>query len=221
MDAIKLLRSLLGNKSLASGLGGSLLEGLLVGGRNQGQGGGGLASILGGMLGGKQQSGGGMLSGLLGSLLGGKSSSALGMLGVMMGGGDDQPTANQPSQEQMTQVNDQATLMIRAMISAAKSDGRIDQSEQENIISKLGEELDQAEVEFLKTELAKPVDVNSIVQSVPQGMEQQVYALSLTSIELDTQNEAQYLAKLAQGLNLDPQVCNQIHEQLGAPVIFG
>ena len=87
--------------------------------------------------------------------------------------------------------------------------------------SKLGDDVSEAEVNFLKQEFAAPIDVAAFAQSVPQGLEQQIYALSLTSIELDTQNEAQYLGQLAQGLKLDPNVCNQIHDHLGAPKIFG
>ena len=48
MNAIKLLGSLMGGQSLASGIGGKLLGGLLGGGgqQHQQQGGGGLAGIL-------------------------------------------------------------------------------------------------------------------------------------------------------------------------------
>ena len=57
-------------------------------------------------------------------------------------------------------------------------------------------------------------------QSVPKEMAGQVYLLSLTSIDLDSEKEAQYLGQLAQGLGIDPQVCNQIHDQVGAPKLF-
>ena len=39
-------------------------------------------------------------------------------------------------------------------------------------------------------------------------------------MKLDSQQEAQYLGAVAQGLNLTPQIANQIHAQLGAPQIF-
>ena len=106
------------------------------------------------------------------------------------------------------------------MVNAAKSDGRVDQSEQDNIVSKLGEDVSPEEVDFLRKEFSAPLDVQGFARSVPQGLEQQVYFLSLTSIELDTQNEAQYLGQLAQAMNLDPQVCNEIHDQVKAPRIF-
>ncbi len=225
MDAIKLLSGLLGNKSLSSGLGGQLLGGLLGG--NRGGGGGGLGNVLGAVLGGGgQQSAGGGLGGLLGGILGGGGQAATpqaggggisDLLGMVLGGGGKAPEV---PQEQRQAANDQATILIRAMVNAAKSDGRIDQAEQENIVSKLGDEVSEAEVKFLREEFAAPLDVAGYARTVPQGLEQQVYFLSLTSIELDTQNEAQYLGQLAQAMNLDPSVCNQIHDQVQAPRIF-
>ncbi len=227
MDAIKLLGSLMGNKSLASGLGGQLLGGLLGGGQQsqpQQSQGGGLAGILSGVLGGGggQQQSASPAAGILGGLLGGGGGGIGGLLGSVLGGGQEQQAAPQQlPPEQHAAANDQAVLMIRAMVNAAKSDGRVDQKEQENIISKLGSDVSESEINFLKQEFAAPVDVAGFARSVPQGLEQQIYALSLTSIELDTQNEAQYLGQLAQGLNIDPNVCNQIHDHLGAPKIFG
>jgi uncharacterized membrane protein YebE (DUF533 family) len=44
--------------------------------------------------------------------------------------------------------------------------------------------------------------------------------ISLTSIELDRQNEVDYLRALAHGLRLGPTVCNQIHQRLGIQPIF-
>ena len=230
MDAIKLLGSLMGNKSLASGLGSQLLGGLLGGGQQQQQApaSSGLAGILGGMMGGgggqQQSAGSGILGSVLGSVMGsggGAASGLAGLVGGMLGGGDDAQAAAAPQQAELQQANDQAVLMIRAMVNAAKSDGRVDQTEQENIISKLGSDVSEAEINFLKQEFAAPLDVAGFARSVPNGLEQQIYALSLTSIDLDTQNEAQYLGQLAQGLNIDANLCNQIHDQVGAPKIFG
>ena len=218
----------MGNQSLASGLGGKLLGGLLGGGGQQQQSGGGLGGILSGVLGGggqPQQQSANPIGGLIGSVMGGGGGGGAGGIGgllgsVLGGGGAEEQAAAQLPPEQHAAANDQAILMIRAMVNAAKSDGRVDEKEQENIISKLGADVSQDEIEFLKKEFAAPVDVASFAQSVPQGLEQQIYAMSLTSIDLDTNNEAQYLGQLAQGLKLDPSICNQIHDQVGAPKIF-
>ncbi len=238
MDAMKLLGSLMGNKSLSSSIGSKLLGGLLGGGAKPEPQQSGLAGILSGVMGGggqQQQSsgisgllgsvmgggGGGGAAGLLGSVLGGGG--AAGLLGSVMGGGGEEEAPQQQAQftpEHHAEANDQAVVMIRAMVNAAKSDGRVDQEEQEKIIGKLGEDVSQDEIDFLKQEFAAPIDVEAFARSVPKGLEQQIYALSLTSIDLDTQNEAQYLGQLAQGLNMDPSVCNQIHDHLGVPKIF-
>ena len=221
----------MGNQSLASGLGSQLLGGLLGGGQQQqAPASSGLAGILGGMLGGggqqQQSAGSGILGSVLGSVMGGggaggAASGIAGLVGGMLGGGGDAQEAPAPQQAELQQANDQAVLMIRAMVNAAKSDGRVDEAEQQNIISKLGSDVSEAEINFLKQEFAAPLDVASFARSVPNGLEQQIYALSLTSIDLDTQNEAQYLGQLAQGLNIDANLCNQIHDQVGAPKIFG
>ena len=176
MDAIKLLGSLMGNKSLASGLGSQLLGGLLGGGQQQQQApaSSGLAGILGGMMGGgggqQQSAGSGLLGSVLGSVMGGGGSAASGIAGLvggMLGGGDDAQEAPAPQQAELQQANDQAVLMIRAMVNAAKSDGRVDQTEQENIISKLGSDVSEAEINFLKQEFAAPLDVAGFARSVP------------------------------------------------------
>ena len=229
MDAIRLLGSLMGNRSLASGLGGQLLGSLLGGGGGgQQQQASGLGGILSGVLGGgqqQQQQSANPIGGLIGSVMGGGVGAGGGgiggLLASVLGGGGAQQEAPQLPPEQHAAANDQAVLMIRAMVNAAKSDGRVDEKEQENIISKLGDDVSQDEIAFLKQEFAAPVDVAAFAKSVPQGLEQQIYALSLTSIDLDTNNEAQYLGQLAQGLNLDPNLCNQIHDHVGAPKIFG
>lgn len=55
---------------------------------------------------------------------------------------------------------------------------------------------------------------------VPAEMAQQAYAFSLLGMKLDTQQEAQYLGAVAQGLHLDAATCNAIHDKLDAPHIF-
>jgi len=105
------------------------------------------------------------------------------------------------------------------MINAAKSDGSIDQSEQNNIIAKLGD-VTQEEIDFVKREFAASLDAQAFARSIPRGMGEQIYAVSLMAIDLDKNSEAQYLADLAQGLGISPQLANQIHDKFGVPKIF-
>jgi len=204
MDAVKLLGSLLGSNAT----GGNVL-GSLLGGGGGGGGGGGLGA-LGSLLGGGGGGGGGL--GALGSLLGGGGGGGGlgGLLGSLAGG---QPAQAQPSEQ------DQALLLVRSMCNAAKADGQITQDEVKNIMGRLGD-VDQQEAQFLRSELQSPLDINEFIRSVPQDMADKVYAFSLMGMRLDTQQEAQYLGALAQGLRLNPQTCNQIHDKFGAPQIF-
>jgi len=232
-----------GQKSTTGGSMADVLGGLLGGGRQQPQAGGGLGDLLGSLLGGgaaqQQAPSGGGMGDLLGSLLGGGSQNNTGLggaggLGGLLGAAVSKYAQAQNSEapnpapdhtEYLPQGVDQkeaadhATLIIRAMINAAKSDGNIDKEEQEKIIAKLGD-ITQAEADFVRKEFNSELDVNAFIQSIPRGMEQQIYAVSLMAIDLDSNKEARYLAKLADGLRIQPELANQIHKQLGAPTIF-
>ena len=59
-----------------------------------------------------------------------------------------------------------------------------------------------------------------IRRAFPLGMEAAVYASSLSTIDVDTKEEIEYLRELAHGLRLQPKLCNQIHQQYGVKPIF-
>ena len=212
VDAIKILGGLLGKQGGSSNAGGDILGNILKG-------------ALGG--GGSSRSGQGnndMLGGLLGMAMKqfGQKAPAQSQVGQSQGGGHFKPDFGQTEPEpqiERQQANDQATVLIRAMINSAKSDGKVDKQEGENILKQLGD-VSQAEMDFVRSEIAQPLDVHKFAHSVPSGMEQNVYAVSLISIDLDTNKEAKYLHELAQCMDLSPQVCNQIHDKVGAPKIY-
>lgn len=197
---------------------------------------GGLGDVLGGLLGGAQQpsatqSGG--LGGLLGGLMGSQPAQAgqAGQTGgladlltaavskYMQGQNPSVPDLSSQLIPNQQAAEQQASLMIRAMINAAKADGTIDPQEQERIINKLGN-ISDSEADFIRREFEAPLNVAGFVQSIPAGMGQAIYAISLAAIDLDTRTEAQYLSQLAQGLNLSPAACNALHEQVGAPKLY-
>ncbi len=199
------------------GLGG-LLGGLMGGGSssagaNQSSG-GGLGDLLGGLSG---KTGGGGLGGILDSLGGGSQSE-----GKSSGGGLGD-LFNSALQGEEVSANDdqekQAEVLLRAMINGAKADGKLDEDEKQKIIGHLGDVSDD-EARFVQQELSAPLDVKAFINSVPRGMEEQVYMMSLFAIDLDTNEEAHYLSELAKGLNIPHEVCNQINEKMGAPAIF-
>lgn len=215
--------SMAGGKSGSAGGGGiaGALGGLLGGNKRApaggSAGGGGIADVLGGLMGGNQ-SGAGGLGGLLSGLAGGGAAKQSGGIGDILGSfmGEPQQAAQiQPTVDQ----EQQAEILLRAMLNAAKSDGQIDKAEQERIQEHLGD-VSASEKQFLRDEMSAPLDTAAFVRSIPKGMEQQVYLMSLTSIDLDSQAEAQYLHQLAQGLGISQQACNHIHQQAGAPVLY-
>jgi len=243
-----ILGSLIGGgaaKTTTGGNMGDLLSGLLGGGQQQQTQGGGMGDLLGSLLGGTQQrqapaqTNSGGMGDLLGNLLGGGSQNSSGLggaggLGGLLGGAltkyvqsqnagvpthDHSNCDHLPIGIEPKQATDQATLIIRAMINAAKSDGHIDKAEQEKVITKLGD-ITKAEADFIRAEFNAPLDVNEFVRSIPRGMEQQVYAVSLMAIDLDTNKEAHYLAELAKGLGISTALANDIHDQLGVRKIF-
>jgi uncharacterized membrane protein YebE (DUF533 family) len=112
-----------------------------------------------------------------------------------------------------------AGLMLRAMLQAAKCDGRIDEGEKKKILGMLGN-ASREDIAFVNRELSSPVDVPALVQQVPKGLENQVYAASVMGIDLDSEVEAQYLATLASALGMGSGEANAIHAKLGIPARF-
>ncbi len=115
--------------------------------------------------------------------------------------------------------NDQAVLLIRAMINSAKVDGEISEEEQKNILSQVGDTSPET-VKFLRAEFARPLDIDEFAESLPLGMEQKAYSISLMAIKLDTKEEADYLRGLARALRISPDECNQIHQQQNVPLMY-
>lgn len=223
---------------------GKMIQNRSGGGSSSGGGMGDLGGMLGGMLGGGAQGRslptstrdlGGMLGG------GGAGGGLGGLIDALKGGGAQQMGAGtppkpeqgglgdllnsafdkygEPERDPTPSQEDQARLLLRAMINAAKSDGKIDESEKQKILGEL-DDVSREEAQFVRDELASPLDIEGLVRDVPQGMEQQVYAMSVMGIDLDSSTEARYLDQLAEHLGIDKRTCNAIHEQLGAPKLY-
>lgn len=114
---------------------------------------------------------------------------------------------------------DAEKLALRAMISAAKADGQIDQAEMEKIIGKLGtDQVSAADKEFVMSEMRAPIDVAGLAaQARSPAQAAEVYAASLLAIEADTAAEQNYLRQLAAALNLDAATVMRLHDMTGAP----
>ncbi|MDY0072713.1 MAG: tellurite resistance TerB family protein [Thauera sp.] len=208
---------------------GAILGGMLAGGGRGGSSaggglGGGLGGLLGSMLGGGQSGGSGRSNGagmaILASLAmaalknwqGGKAgSSAVGLMSVSV---DSDFDAEQFSRLSSAELEE---LMLRAMISAAKADGVVDEDELQRIVGRLAEDgLSAEEKQFLVNELQSPLDLPGLIAAVPnEAVAAQVYAASLLAIELDNEAEYAYLRQLAQGLGLDPATVSRLHQLTG------
>lgn len=115
-------------------------------------------------------------------------------------------------------MEQQAKLMIRAMIQAAKADGEIDKEEQAAILERLGEISDE-ERAFVQAELQAPSDLPGLVRDAGTVGREQVYSTSVAAIRLDNPAEAQYLRQLAAGLGLSDAQRDDIHRRMGAPTL--
>lgn len=196
-----------GSSSGGAGNLGDLLGGLTGGG---GSGGGDLGGLLGQLTGGAGgASGGAGLGGLLSTLGGAVAGGSGGNLQDMLSGAVEPP----PDAEE------RAGLLLRAMIQAAKSDGDIDQAEQQKILQVIGE-ADQAEVDFVNAQMAARLDPKALANDTPDDMADAVYSAALMTVNLDRQAEANFLRDLASGLGIEPNRLNAMHQQIGVPVLY-
>jgi uncharacterized membrane protein YebE (DUF533 family) len=114
-------------------------------------------------------------------------------------------------------VKHQALLLIRAMITAANADGQIDARERKAVLGRLAEAgLGEEDRNFILKELKAPSSVEDILSLVDSPeLARHVYAVSLLAIDVDTQDERDYLHYLRLRLGLDDRVVSEIHRQLG------
>ncbi|AOZ68703.1 protein YebE [Rhodobacter xanthinilyticus] len=115
-------------------------------------------------------------------------------------------------------MEEQAKLMIRAMIQAAKADGEIDAAERAAILDHLGDASEE-EMAFVKAELEAEIDVAALAASAGESAKAQVYAAALMAISVDTEAEKQYLANLAAALGLEAPKVAEIHAAAGKPLV--
>jgi len=102
-------------------------------------------------------------------------------------------------------ANAEALLLIRAMIAAANADHAVDDVERHAILEKVtASGLGAEERGFIEAELSNPVDLRALVAQVKSPeMAEQVYAVSVLALEVDSDAERNYLQRLAAALNLD------------------
>lgn len=113
------------------------------------------------------------------------------------------------------EANERSLLLLRAMISAAKADGHVQDEERRHIQEHLASlDLDGPVRALFEQELDRPVDVAALVKqarTLPEAAE--MYLVSCYAIDIDDSRERAYLNELASGLGLDPKLAEQIEAE--------
>jgi len=107
--------------------------------------------------------------------------------------------------EPATVSQDLATTMLKAMVAAASSDGRVDPSENEKLVAGFGGSAmtDEARA-FLAAEIASPASVEDIARHVTsQEQAVQVFTAARITVDPDDVTEHTFLSALARALGLD------------------
>jgi uncharacterized membrane protein YebE (DUF533 family) len=119
-------------------------------------------------------------------------------------------------------TNDTAILYIRAMIAAAAADGRVDAGEQQKLMGAMQQVggADQAAREFLQRELNNPATSDELAAAC-QSQEQavQVFTAARMVIDLDTQEENDFLVELAGKLGIDGKLAQHIDAAASAQAV--
>jgi uncharacterized membrane protein YebE (DUF533 family) len=106
-----------------------------------------------------------------------------------------------------------AQCLLRAMIAAAKADGKIDAEENQRIFARLETmDLDPQCKAFVFDELSSPLNIDAVVADAdtPEHAAE-IYGASLVAIDADTPAEKAYLQMLAARLGLAPSLVEELH----------
>ena len=109
-------------------------------------------------------------------------------------------------------------LLARAMISAAKADGKIDTQESQAILNQINSlGLPEEDKVFLFEEYARPLDIAALTNDVDSPEHAaEVYAASALMLEPPSMPEKIYLDTLASSLKLEAGLVEQIHATVKA-----
>lgn len=225
MNTSDLLEQLLragqpGGAASGGGLGG-LLGGLLKGTSNA-QAGGGLGGLLGGL--GGLLGGGGAARPAQGRS-GGMNYAALASLGMMAFQAYQAWQSQQATQPQGAfQTADQldgpeaeahSHAVLRALIAAAKADGRIDEKEQQMISDELAKHTDDPQLQqWLDAEVARPLNAANFAEYAHDpALASEIYLASVLLVDDQQDAERNYLDELAAQLQIDPQLQLHLEQQ--------
>lgn len=177
----------------------------------------------------------GVLGGLAGLLLTNKSSRKMvgsaGKNALVIGGGavlgavlwnkykqrvKETQQQDEPSNSQPTPVDQRARRLVQALVFAAKSDGHIDEQEQQAINNQIhqlgiGEQAEQ----WVQQAIEQPLDPQTLAYGIKNEEEAlEVYLLSCAVIDIDHFMERSYLDELARALKIPDDVKQGIAQEL-------
>lgn len=134
--------------------------------------------------------------------LGGKAPTQQGLVAAPSGSGFEPDAVTQES----------AVLYIRAMIAAAAADGRIDAKEQQKILGGLQQAgMNAAAQQFLTNEINNPATVDDLAAAVSSPQDAvQVYTAARVAVDVDSDEEHEFLAQLAEALDIDEKLAAQV-----------
>jgi uncharacterized membrane protein YebE (DUF533 family) len=110
--------------------------------------------------------------------------------------------------------DEDALVLVRAMLAAAVADGHLDEGERSRIVAGLSQAgIDAEATRWVERELADPATVDDLADGVSTPeLGAQVYAAARVAIEPDTLQEREFLRGLARALDLDATLVGHIDE---------
>lgn len=111
---------------------------------------------------------------------------------------------------------DEARVMLRAMVAATMADGLIDAAERERLYGALeAARIGADDRAWLEREILEPADVDLLADRV-SGPEQaaRIYAAARLAIEPDTLQERQFLKMLAEALDVPSEAVARLDREL-------
>lgn len=130
--------------------------------------------------------------------------------------GRAEPAAQAPASPAVNE--DEARLMLRAMVAATMADGQIDKDERQRLdaaVQAAGIARDAAA--WLEAEIADPVDVDEIAERVTNPEQAaRIYSAVRLSVLADTLQEREFLKMLATALDVPPEAVARIEAEIEA-----
>jgi uncharacterized membrane protein YebE (DUF533 family) len=119
-----------------------------------------------------------------------------------------------PGPNDTAACNALALKLVRAMIAAANADGQIDGTELKRVLAAIEQaDLNPADKAAMLQAMNSPDTMDAIAALADsQEVAAELYAASLSAIEVDTPAEHAYLSMLAAKLNLPGELVSAIHE---------